>query len=140
MFDGEDVQKQGSNRSSRSQRRSKHYHRPIHERGWIQFLVLRILHEEPMHGYRIMEDLEDRELVVKGRFESPSIYNILKRMERRGLLTSEKVKTESERIRRVYSITSKGEDTLKEGLISLIKRKKITDKLIDYYNEKFSQE
>jgi DNA-binding PadR family transcriptional regulator len=93
-----------------------------------------------MHGYRLMEELEDREFVEKGRFESPSVYNILKRMEKRGLLTSEKVKTESVRIRRVYSITSRGEDTLKEGLTSLIKRRKITDKLIDYYNENFSRE
>lgn len=112
--------------------------RSLPERGWIQLLALRFIHEEPMHGYQLIDEMETREYVQSGRFETGSIYTILSRMEKRGLLTSEQKTAESGRSRRVYSITDKGDKVLEEGLKAIIRRKKITDRLIEYYHEKFA--
>lgn len=111
---------------------------PFAERGWIQFLTLRVLHEAPMHGYRLVEEMESRGYVELGRFETGSIYIILKRMEQKGLLTSEKIETDSGKIRRVYTVTEEGVTTLKKGLEFVIKRKQVNDELTEYYEKFFA--
>jgi DNA-binding PadR family transcriptional regulator len=110
------------------------------ERGWIQFLILRLLYDEPMHGYQLIQNLENQGFVTPGRFRTGSIYTILKRMEHRGLLSSKEDVSESRRIRKQYNITSKGVDALKLGLMGVLKRKKILDDLASFYKETFSEE
>jgi DNA-binding PadR family transcriptional regulator len=111
---------------------------PFAERGWIQFLTLRVLHETPMHGYRLVDEMESRGYVEPGRFETGSIYIILKRMEQKGLLSSEKIETDSGKIRRVYTLTDEGATTLKKGLEFVIKRKQVNDELTEYYAKTFA--
>jgi len=123
--------------SPRRHHRPRRKRRSLPERGWIQLLTLRIIHEEPMHGYKLINEMEEREFVELGRFMTGSIYTILNRMEKRELLTSENKEADSGRIRRVYSITEKGEGVLVKGLKAMIKRKKIADELSDYYNKIF---
>lgn len=117
--------------------RSPRHHRPFPERGWVQFLLLRLLDEEPMHGYQLMEELEERGYVRSGRFETGSVYTILKRMEGRGLLSSKKDEGETGRVRRIYTITTLGREALKRGLESVIRRKRLMDELAKYYEEHF---
>ncbi len=97
-------------------------------------LVLRVVHEAPVHGYQLITEMESRRLVKSGRFETGSIYTILNRMEKRGLLTSEKKEADSGRVRRVYSVTEVGESVLKEALKALLERKRVTDSLAEYYH------
>jgi len=113
------------------------HRRSLPERGWIQFLLLRMLHESPMHGYQLVETLEDRKYVKPGRFETGSIYTILNRMDHRGLLVSNQEKGDTGRLRRVYSITSDGEVVLKRGLENIISQKPLMDELADYYCKVF---
>jgi len=129
----------GMNRPHTHRRtRRRHPHpRTLPERSWIQFLLLRVLHERPMHGYQLIESMEARRYVQSGRFETGSIYTILNRMEKRGLLSSVKSAAETGRIRRIYSITEVGEEALKHGLEGVIQRKTIMDELTDYYQQKF---
>ena len=115
-------------------------HRAFPERGWIQFLLLRLLDEEPMHGYQLMEVLEDRGYVRSGRFETGSVYTILNRMETRELLSSTKGTSEAGRVRRIYSITQAGREALKRGLERIIRQKKVMDDLAEYYREHYQQE
>ena len=121
------------------QRFHRKHHRPILERGWVQFLILRLLFEKPKHGYQLIDDMETKGYVTKGRFKTGSIYTILNRMEHRGLLTSTQEKSEEGRSRRVYSITPHGINVLKRGLRGVIQRKKIMDELTDFYNEFFEE-
>lgn len=100
-------------------------------------LILRVIHEAPMHGYQLINEMETRNLVKSGRFETGSIYTILNRMEKRNLLTSTKTEADSGRVRRVYSVTEAGETVLKEALRALLERKRITDNLVEYYNRVF---
>ena len=122
----------------RTRRRHRHP-RTLPERGWIQFLLLRLLHETPMHGYQLIESMEVRGYVRSGRFETGSIYTILNRMEKRGLLSSVK-SAETGRVRRIYSITEAGEEALKRGLEGVIHRKTIMDELAEYYRQHFEDE
>jgi DNA-binding PadR family transcriptional regulator len=92
-----------------------------------------------MHGYQLIDEMEGRNLVEIGRFETGSIYTILNRMEKAELLVSEKIEADSGRIRRVYSVTPKGVEVLREGLLAVKKRKKITDELVDYYEKTFAR-
>jgi DNA-binding PadR family transcriptional regulator len=112
-------------------------HRAFPERGWIQFLLLRLLYEEPMHGYQLIEELESRGYTRPGRFETGSIYTILKRMEMRGLLTSQETRSEAGRARRVYEVTEMGVEALKRGLEAVNRRKKLMDELASFYEEHF---
>ena len=126
----------GQHRTRRHPRR----HGSFPERGWIQFLVLRLLYERPMHGYQLIGELEGRGFVVQGRFRTGSIYTILKRMEHRGLLSSEEGRSESGRPRKTYEITPTGVEALKMGLRGVIRRKQIMDDLASFYREQFPDE
>lgn len=124
-------------------RRGRHpssHRRPFPERGWVQFLLLRLLHERPMHGYQLMEEMENRGYVRSGRFETGSAYTILNRMERYGLLSSTKDEGETGRMRRIYSMTQAGKEALKRGLESVIRQKRLMDELTEYYEKNFRAE
>ncbi len=138
MYGGRDGHDRG-NGPLKSHSKPRRHFRSLPERGWIQLLTLRIIHERPMHGYQLIDEMETRGYVQSGRFETGSIYTILSRMEKRGLLTSEQ-STEGGRVRRVYSVTERGVEVLAEGLRAIIRRKAITDRLVDYYNERFASE
>jgi DNA-binding PadR family transcriptional regulator len=118
---------------------TRRFHRTLPERGWVQFLILRFIYEKPTHGYQLIEDMESKGYVTPGRFKTGSIYTILNRMEHRGLLSSKQEKSEEGRIRRVYSITPKGTEILKRGLMGVLRRKKIMDKLTKFYYHHFTE-
>ena len=77
-------------------------------RGDVKFIVLGVLAEKPMHGYDIIQSLEQRH---EGRYRpSPgSIYPTLQMLEDGGFLTSEQVDG-----KRVYTITDAGRKLLAE--------------------------
>ncbi len=66
-----------------------------------------------------------------------AIYTILRRMEANELLRSEWEKVESGPDRRVYRLTDKGVMMLKSGLEAIIRRQKLTEDLVKFYDEKF---
>jgi PadR family transcriptional regulator PadR len=116
-----------------------HTHHHFPERGWVQFLFLRLLYEGPMHGYQVNDELERRGLLPVGRLESGSIYTILRRMEHRGLLDSEWERAEAGPDRRVYRITNEGIGVLRSGLESILRRKALMDDLAAFYNRNFQK-
>ena len=107
------------------------------ERGWIQFLILRILYEKPSYGYHLLETLEEKSCGCH-RLETGSIYTLLRRMEHRGLLESDWEHSEtSGPERRVYRVTKMGTEALRSGLESIAKRKTMMDDLADFYRKNF---
>jgi DNA-binding PadR family transcriptional regulator len=97
---------------------------------------MRILYEKPMHGYQLLEEIEERSCGCH-KLEPGSIYTLLRRMEERGLLESRWEKVEGGPDRRVYRLTSKGVEALKMGLTSIVKRKKLFEDLVNFYYENF---
>ena len=117
----------------------QHGHHALPERGWVQFLLLLVINEEPMHAYQLSEELEKRGLVRKDRFKTGSLYTILNRMEEKGILTSQHEESEEGRPRRVYSITEMGKTNLKKGLEHMLRRKRLLDELERYYQRYFPE-
>ena len=107
--------------------------------GLIQLLILRILHQKPSHGYQIMEELE-RITAEKYIPEPGAVYTMLRRMDERGIVTSEWEKKETGADRRVYTITEAGVKVLKEGLEMVKRRRQLMDSLVQFYDEHFAQE
>ncbi|MBT3283936.1 PadR family transcriptional regulator [Candidatus Bathyarchaeota archaeon] len=118
-------------------KRRRRHHGPHPERGWVQFLLLMLLNEEPKHGYQLAEELQTRGYVREGRFKTGSLYTILNRMENKEILTSKHEESEAGRPRRVYSITENGREHLKNGLQYMLRRKKFLDEMEEYYRLHF---
>jgi PadR family transcriptional regulator, regulatory protein PadR len=118
-------------------KRRRRHHGPHPERGWVQFLLLMLLNEEPKHGYQLAEELQTRGYVREGRFKTGSLYTILNRMENKEILTSKHEESEAGRPRRVYSITEDGREHLKNGLQYMLRRKKFLDEMEEYYRLHF---
>lgn len=79
--------------------------------GLIEILVLSLLSEEDMYGYRIKTELESRTdhtfLVKEG-----SLYGPLYRMEQRGLISSRRELVGEKRFRNYYHLEEKGKEYL----------------------------
>lgn len=82
-------------------------------RGHLNHLILAVLAEEPSHGYAVMQALYDQS---DGFIDMPegSIYPALYRLERQGLVLSERTQHDG-RERRVYRLTSRGQEELVEA-------------------------
>ena len=100
-------------------------------------MILRILHEKPTYGYKLMEMLREKSCGCH-RLESGSIYTLLRRMEAKGLLESKWSHSETVNPnRRIYSVTERGTEALKSGLASIMRRKTMMDDLAEYYRKHF---
>jgi len=107
------------------------------ERGWIQFLILRVLYENPTYGYRLMEEIEERSCGCH-KLEPGSMYTLLRRMEGRGLLESEWERAKGAGPdRRIYRVTIRGAEALRSGLESIARRKAMMDDLAEFYKKNF---
>jgi DNA-binding PadR family transcriptional regulator len=91
-----------------------------------------------MHGYQLIEELEEKRYVRRGRFKTGSIYTILNRMEKHGDLTSTIESSKVGRERRVYNITEQGRNKLQRGLEYMLRRKRFLDELEKYYQKHFA--
>jgi DNA-binding PadR family transcriptional regulator len=100
--------------------------------------MLRILYEKPMHGYHLLEEIEQRSCGCH-KLEPGSIYTLLRRMEERGLLESKWEKVEGGPDKRVYTVTRDGAEALRMGLKSIVKRKLLFDDLARFYKEHFEK-
>ncbi len=80
-------------------------------KGTLDMLVLKILVEEPQHGYGITRRLqaltEDALQVDEG-----SMYPALYRMQKRGLIEAEWFVTDNSRRAKIYSLTRAGREQL----------------------------
>ncbi len=78
-------------------------------RGFLDVTIMKLLLEEPLWGYKMMEVLKDRFGVKVG---PPVIYPILDSMEADGLILAEEVYS-GKRKRKVYTVLPQGEAMLK---------------------------
>ena len=79
--------------------------------GTLDLLILKTLSAEPMHGYAIVQRIQQRSnevLVV----EEGSLYPCLYRMEEKGWIVAEWGKSENNRRAKFYSLTRAGRKQL----------------------------
>ena len=105
----------------------------------VQLLILRTLYLTPMHGYRLLGEVNE---LMAGRkpMKTGSLYTILRRMEKAGLLESEWDKEPSRLERRIYKPSKEGVEMLKDGRKRVEEQKKALDEMIAFYNEHFKEE
>ena len=79
--------------------------------GTLDFLILKAVAGDPMHGYAIAQRLEQ---VSRGVVQVPegSLYPALHRLENRGLLAADWKKTETGREAKFYRLTRRGRKQL----------------------------
>jgi DNA-binding PadR family transcriptional regulator len=103
---------------------------------WIQLLILRILYEAPLHGYALNEKI-NRYLKGRRPLKPGSLYTILRRMEKDGLLESTWDEESSKVNRRVYELSEQGIHRLAEGRSIVDSQMSILIEMKQFYNEYF---
>ena len=83
------------------------------KRGSAEMLILALVEDRPRHGYEIAKLIEQRSDGVL-QFHVASLYPLLYRLEKRGLIEGHWVEKASQRRRRFYKLTNAGHEILKE--------------------------
>jgi PadR family transcriptional regulator PadR len=83
------------------------------KKGSGEMLILSLLEDQPRHGYEISKLIESRSAGAL-RFHVTTLYPLLYRLEKRGLIQGRWVEKEGQRRRRYYRLTREGEKTLAE--------------------------
>ena len=83
------------------------------KKGTAEFLVLAQLESGPSHGYEIALAIERRSQGTLS-FNAASLYPVLYRLERRGLISGRWVEKGGQRRRRYYQLTAAGRRALEE--------------------------
>src|SRR5262245_5296125 len=81
------------------------------KKGSTELLLLSLVEDQPRHGYEIGKLIERRSHGVV-QFHVASLYPLLYRLERRGLIQGRWVERAGQRRRRFYRITAEGRKTL----------------------------
>jgi PadR family transcriptional regulator PadR len=81
------------------------------EKGSTEFLILSLVEHEARHGYELSKLIESRSRGVV-RLYVASLYPMLYRLEKRGLIAGRWVEKAGERRRRFYRITTDGRKVL----------------------------
>ncbi len=82
----------------------------------VEVVVLGLLVEEPLHGYDLLERFRDRSMGFWAEVGKASVYQVLKRLERDGLITGKAQEGTDGPDRRVFRITRAGRQRLTSGL------------------------
>ena len=109
------------------------------ERSWVQFIILRVVCEDPNYGYKIIEKIEE---ITQGahKVKTGTVYTVLRRMQEKGLLKSNWKESTNGPNKRIYQPTKKGEKQLKVWLEMIIERKPMIDNMVNFYNKHFKNE
>jgi PadR family transcriptional regulator, regulatory protein PadR len=83
------------------------------KKGSAEFLILAQLENRPRHGYEIGVEIERRSEGAVS-FQIASLYPVLYRLERKGLIAGQWVEAAGQRRRRYYKLTRAGRKMLSE--------------------------
>ena len=91
---------------------------PIKSKTLFPVLLLHLIHEQPDHGYGLMQRIESicGDLIA---VNTNKIYPLLRRLEERGFVTAT-WDHPTKRSRRVYSITEQGDERLRRIKVSML--------------------
>jgi DNA-binding PadR family transcriptional regulator len=96
-----------------------------------RILVLWLLSEGPLHGYRIRRILSDDAMGFWFAVEDASIYSMLRSLVREGNAREAEAEREGKRSRRVYAITREGRAHLRELLRRAVRVPALGGDLLD---------
>ena len=85
----------------------------------VETVVLGLLAERPMHGYDVLERFRQRGMGFWVELGRASVYQVLKRLERDGLVTGRNQEGRAGPDRRTFRITKAGRERLSEGVAEM---------------------
>jgi len=85
---------------------------PEWKKGSAELLVLSLLEDQPRHGYDISKLIQIRSGGAL-RFHVTSLYPLLHRLEKQGLIAGRWVEKAEQRRRRYYGLTARGRQELR---------------------------
>ena len=90
-----------------------------------EIAILSLVSEAPRHGYEIEQTIEERGMREWTEIGFSSIYYLLKKLEKTGLVKSQLIPTHGRgSARRVYQITPKGRAALNEATLEALSQPK----------------
>lgn len=108
----------------------------MREGSWLQLIMLRILYEHQLHGYKLLEEI-DTFLAGRRKLKLGSLYTILRRMEKTGLLDSSWERGNRGLNRRIYTLTEKGVERLRHGKLVVENQRKVLEEMTTFYRLHF---
>jgi len=81
------------------------------KKGSAELLILALVETQPRHGYELCKLIESRSRGVL-TFHAASLYPLLYRLEKRGLIAGRWVEKAGQRRRRYYRLTTDGKHVL----------------------------
>lgn len=72
------------------------------------YIILAYLRENPLHGYRLVEKMQEEKLDLIASFSVPNIYTALRKLHKNGLINMEIKRSESRPDQKVYALTDVG--------------------------------
>jgi len=115
------------------------FRRRMFRGSWLQLIVLRILYKKPLHGYKLLGEVNSL-MAGRRKLKAGSLYTILRRMEHSGLLDSIWEKKSGGLDRRIYKLTEKGTEMLKQGKSMIEDQRKILDEMAMFYKLHFKDD
>jgi len=82
--------------------------------------LLGLLSEKTMHPYEIEQEVKYRDMRYWTELSMSSIYKLLRKLEREGMVYKREQKSPENRLRKLYSISTEGERALKSRIRALL--------------------
>jgi len=98
--------------------------------GNTTMLILRLLEAKDMYGYQIIEELSQKSQDLF-RLKTGTLYPILHGLENDGMVTSYDESAAAQRVRKYYSLTSKGKGQLAKKQAEWAAYVKAVDNIMD---------
>ncbi|MDP3065817.1 MAG: PadR family transcriptional regulator [Methanobacteriaceae archaeon] len=92
----------------------------MHRISDLEASILGLLYDEPQHGYQLEKTIEGWGMRNWTTIGFSSIYYVLKKLEKKELVTSKLKKVEGKPSRKVFTITDLGRKSMKEKLTDLL--------------------
>lgn len=86
----------------------------------LEAAILGLLYEKPQYGYQLEKTIEGSGMRNWTQIGFSSIYYVLKKLEKKELVTSKLEAVEGKPSRKVFTITDKGRETMKEKVRDLL--------------------
>lgn len=85
-----------------------------------EIALLGLLTEQSMHPYLIEQEVKHRDMRFWTELSMSSIYKLLRKLEKEGLITSKNQVSSENRLQKVYSINKKGEKAIQQKIEELL--------------------
>lgn len=97
----------------------------------METALLGLLSEKPMYPYEIEKNVWEHDMRYWTEISLSSIYKVLEKLEKKLLVDVNLTVTETNKVKKIYSLTEKGKKELKEKIVEIMSELEISIYEID---------